>query len=267
MLNLAATTDKLQVTTDAAQNVDVHASWGDISGTTVSFGKTNTAITTATTTDVVAAPGASTVRNIKTLHIRNKGSAAVTITVIFDQNGTDFELHKESLGAGEALSYVEGIGFFRYQPAPGDKFCKLTADLASTTVTTMANVTGMNLPVLAGNYYKFKFNIIYQSAATTNGVRLGVTVPAFTRFTGAADLPVSTAADGTANIFRGHLTSSGDSVVGTGTPAVTTDFMGELEGIIVPSADGDIQLQYGAEVTTSAITMRQGSLGKLEIWP
>lgn len=113
MLNLVLTTDKLQLVTDAAATVDVHASFADLSGTTVTPGKQNTAITTATTTDIVAAPGASTTRNVKTLHIRNKhATLAVSVTVVFDANGTDYELHKATLLAGEALEYIEGIGFF-----------------------------------------------------------------------------------------------------------------------------------------------------------
>jgi hypothetical protein len=56
MLLLASTTDKIQVITSAAGQVDVHASWVDLSGTTITAGRTNTRISTATTTDVVGAP-------------------------------------------------------------------------------------------------------------------------------------------------------------------------------------------------------------------
>lgn len=63
MINLASTSDKLQVVTDVAgSDIRVHASWVDLNGTTVTPGRTNTpGITTATTTDVVASPAASTV--------------------------------------------------------------------------------------------------------------------------------------------------------------------------------------------------------------
>lgn len=113
MLNLALTTDKLQLTTSAAVTVDVHTSFADLSGTTVTPGKQNTAITTAATTDIVAAPAASTVRNVKTINIRNKhATSSVDVTVIFMQNITAFELHKVTLKAGEVLKYVEGNGWF-----------------------------------------------------------------------------------------------------------------------------------------------------------
>jgi 3D (Asp-Asp-Asp) domain-containing protein len=62
MLLLTSITDKLQVITSAAGKVDVHADWIDYAPAAspqVSAGRTNTPITTAATTDVVASPGAS----------------------------------------------------------------------------------------------------------------------------------------------------------------------------------------------------------------
>lgn len=55
MLILDSTSDKIQVVTTAAVTTDVHASTVDWDGTTATPASTPTAITTATTTDVVAA--------------------------------------------------------------------------------------------------------------------------------------------------------------------------------------------------------------------
>lgn len=83
MLNLASTLDIIRVITSAASDIEVHASWVDLSGTTVTPGRTNTpSILTATTTTVVASPAASTVRNVKALNVvNNSTSAACTVTV------------------------------------------------------------------------------------------------------------------------------------------------------------------------------------------
>ena len=68
MLLLNSTSDILRLITGAAAStIDVHASYVDLNGTTVTAGRKNTRITTATTTTVVAAPGASTARNVKSL--------------------------------------------------------------------------------------------------------------------------------------------------------------------------------------------------------
>lgn len=109
--------DKIRAVSSAAVTLDVHASWIDCSTASPPVpdqpGRTNTAITTATTTDIVAAPASGKIRNVKTLHIRNKhASLLCDVTVTYDQNATVFEVHKVTLLPGEALEYVEGIGFF-----------------------------------------------------------------------------------------------------------------------------------------------------------
>lgn len=129
MLVLTSTTDKLQLLTSAAGSIDVAAFYIDRDQSTGSVGAANrqlTTISTATTTDIVAAPGATTTRNIKQLHIRNKhATISCNVTVIFDANATDYELHKVTLRPGEALEYVEGVGFY-----------VLAANLASLNLTS-----------------------------------------------------------------------------------------------------------------------------------
>ena len=56
MLILALTTDKLQVTTTTAAAISVHASYVDDASGSFTAGKQNTAISSATTTDVVSVP-------------------------------------------------------------------------------------------------------------------------------------------------------------------------------------------------------------------
>ncbi len=134
MLLLTTTTDKLQVVTGAAITIDVHASFVDLSGTTVTPGRQNTAITTATTTDIVAAPGASTSRNIKGLHLRNKhASLAGDVTILYNANATTYELFRCTLFPGDCLEYVEGVGFF------------VIAASASQTAITTAEASGGQL--------------------------------------------------------------------------------------------------------------------------
>jgi hypothetical protein len=125
MLLLVGNTDKLQLVTSAAATVDVVASYMDASNAVPpvvqgdSSGTQLTAITTATTTDIVATPAASEIRRIKALHIRNKHATTATdVTVVLDRSATDYELHKVNLAAGEALEYIEGVGFFELAASP-----------------------------------------------------------------------------------------------------------------------------------------------------
>src|SRR3990167_6601642 len=112
MLLLTGTSDLIQVVTGQAVTTDVHASWVDNASGTITPGRTNTAISGATTTTVVGSPGASTQRNVQTLVVRNKhASSSVTITVQHTDGVTPVELVKLTLAAGEELQYIDGSGW------------------------------------------------------------------------------------------------------------------------------------------------------------
>lgn len=137
MLLLTSTSDKLQVVSGSAVTVDTHASYVDNASGTITPGSSEAAITTAATTDVVAAPGASTQRNVQTLNIRNKhalSSNAITVQKVTGA-GT-FELFKYTLLAGEAIQYLDGVGFIVIDAAGGRKISPATGRWLKTTVLT-----------------------------------------------------------------------------------------------------------------------------------
>jgi hypothetical protein len=88
MIILASTTDKIQVKAGSAGKIDVHSSWVDNASGVITPGRTNTTITTATTADVVAAPGASTYRNIKMLVVRNNHATVQNAVTFVHTDGT-----------------------------------------------------------------------------------------------------------------------------------------------------------------------------------
>lgn len=111
MLLLTSTSDVLRVITGSALTIDVHASFMDLSAGATTPGRQNTAITTAATTAVVAAPAASTQRNVKFLSIRNKDASPCDITVVHFDGSVAVELKKVALPANGELHFIEGIGF------------------------------------------------------------------------------------------------------------------------------------------------------------
>lgn len=275
MLNLVATSDEIELITDAAVTVDVHASFVDLSGTTVTPGKQNTAITTATTTDIVDAPGASTVRNVKTLHIRNKhASTSVAVTVQYDQNGTKFELHKVTLLAGESLEYVEGIGFFTLEAADVQQpvtVARLASDQSNST-TTPTEVTGLTVATGTGTYI-FEYFLLVQSAATTTGHKFDVNHDGTTTSlsfniqwltaatTASDDIPDQDHVAAPGGVFSGFSARSGGTT-GTGqTTDVDTanaDVLYNIFGIMVVTVAGNLELWHGSEAA-AASTVKAGS--------
>ena len=123
MINLASTSDLIQVITSHAAQIEVHASWVDLNGTTVTPGRTNTpAITTATTTTIVASPAASTVRNAKHLNITNDhASQSCIVTVEHTDGTTAVELMSFTLLPGENMIFNEE-GRWTHRDAQGAEY-------------------------------------------------------------------------------------------------------------------------------------------------
>lgn len=109
MLNLSTTSTLLRLITLAAASIEVHASWVDLNGTTVTAGSVNTPnITTATTTTVVPAPAASTVRNVKGLYITNVSASVSSRVAVEHYDGTvAVELMGFILLPGENMTFNE----------------------------------------------------------------------------------------------------------------------------------------------------------------
>lgn len=114
MLLLTSTNDQMQVIASVAGTLDVHASWVDTvtSTGTVTPGRTNTTIITAATISVAGSPAASTQRNVKTLHIRNKHATLSNDITIQHSDGTVVsQLFKRTLAPGGEIEYTDQGGF------------------------------------------------------------------------------------------------------------------------------------------------------------
>lgn len=112
MINLKnSTTDLLSLITATGADISVVASWVDDlnPGTNPSSTSTDlmtpdrtvTNITTAATTTIVGTPAASTVRNVKTVFMRNIDVTSNTLTLQYSVGGTLSEMCKFILAAGE----------------------------------------------------------------------------------------------------------------------------------------------------------------------
>jgi hypothetical protein len=109
MLLLNSTSDIIRLTTSAAAStIEVHTSYVDLSGSTITPGRTNTRITTATTTTIVASPAASTTRNVKAIYVTNNSTGTNCTVGVEHYDGTNsIELMQFTLLPGENMGYRE----------------------------------------------------------------------------------------------------------------------------------------------------------------
>jgi hypothetical protein len=85
----------------ATSNPDFTAAYADNNGTLFTEAASDGALTGTTDATVVAAPAAGYRRIIKKIFIENKDTAAVTITVKYDNNGTQRTIAKVTLQVGD----------------------------------------------------------------------------------------------------------------------------------------------------------------------
>lgn len=162
MLLLTSTSDIIRIVTGSAvSTITVHASWVDNASGTITPGRTNTNITTATTTTVVAAPGASTQRNVRTIGItNNSASASTTVTVQHYDGTTSTDLMGVTLLPGENLYLLEN-GDWQHHDANGAEYTYSvpaaanlgpTGTLAETFPRALAT-TNSTVPTASGTLF------------------------------------------------------------------------------------------------------------------
>lgn len=112
MILLTDTTHILELLSTSTSSTDYYVTYADITTTLFTPGVSSGNIATATTTTILAAPAASTQRQVKLITIRNRGTAAQSVTIKYDVSGTErFLTPTIALAAGESLNYTDGQGF------------------------------------------------------------------------------------------------------------------------------------------------------------
>jgi hypothetical protein len=167
MINLASTSDILRVVTaSAVSTIGVQASWIDDASGTITPGRTNTNITTATTTTIVGSPGASTQRIIKDLTIENNHATSSDVITIQHYDGTtSCDLVTMTLAAGESVMGTDLEGFV-HRGSNGQRISGLQWD----AYTKAMGITGTIAETIP------RALLIESSSATTSGTLYGTPV-------------------------------------------------------------------------------------------
>lgn len=155
---------------------------------------------------------------------------------------------------------IQGIQGIQGPAGPGGTSVRKAADQTFNSATP-ANVSDLVFALTSGRYYKFSFTLLVRSDTLTVGVAASITHPGATRF--GATVRTIFAADGAGAEFGGAVTASDDAVVPTAVPAINTDYILEIEGVILASASGNLQVRARTETGTTVVTVRQASCGML----
>lgn len=168
----------------ATTNPDFTASYADNNGTTFTEGASDGALTGATDATVVSAPASGYRRIIKSIFIENKDTAVVTITVKYDNNGTQRTIAKVTLNVGDTWS---SDGTF-------DTYGSLkqtvgTVNLANVTGTLAVANGGTGVTTSTGTG-----SVVLSTSPTLVTPALGT--PTSATLTNATGLPISTGVSG-----------------------------------------------------------------------
>lgn len=150
----------------------------------------------------------------------------------------------------------------------------LASDATANATTTGVEITGLNRTVGPGTYV-YQYYVRYQCGATTTGVKFGVnhtgsnsSFTALMRYastgttasTGAATMA---AAGATGNIHesfsrRAMSTTSPNLGPTVSVDAANSDMLVVIEGLIIVTGSGDLELWHASEVAASS-TVKAGS--------
>lgn len=129
----------------------------------------------------------------------------------------------------------------------------LGADVTNNNASanTIASVTGLSFNVTSGVTYRFKFFIVYTSAATTTGSRWSITGPT-TTFLNYNSNYTLTATSQTLN----SGVSAYDTPSASSASSLASGSIAIIEGVIKPSANGTVTARFASEVSGSAVVAK-----------
>jgi hypothetical protein len=134
---------------------------------------------------------------------------------------------------------------------------------ATTSLTTVMTTTGVGVGL-----WRFRYNVIYQAAATTTGVNFAVNhtgtngrfvmTTAYVTSGGTAATAVALQqGTATANLMEGKSTRTKNTAVGTtlGVDVANSDMHYTIEGVIEVTATGSLELKHASELAASTQVM------------
>lgn len=150
--------------------------------------------------------------------------------------------------------WCDGTTWIDLVPEPRLSTVRLAADVTNNT-TTLANVTGLALALAANSTYQIDGRVMFQTAATTTGIRLTQTVPSGATVVAQWNTPTSLTAS--------TLASQRAADAGATTTAIDTANANTLATtsilVITAATAGNLQIRFASEVSGSKAVVKAGS--------
>ena len=146
MLVLDATTKSIVVAMSGAAattNPDFTAAYADNNGTNFTEGANDGALNGTSSVTLVAAPASSTRRTIKSITIENRDTAAVTITVSYNNNSTLRTIAKVTLNVGDTWT-TDGT-FDTYGSLKGTGYGTMSQQNANSVAITGGTINAVTI--------------------------------------------------------------------------------------------------------------------------
>ncbi len=131
---------------------------------------------------------------------------------------------------------------------------RLGADVTNST-TTLANATGLSIALAANSTYALNVQVMFQTAATTTGIRLTQTVPSGATVVAQWDTPTSLTARTLANQ---RAADAGAASTAMDVANANTLASGTLL-VVTGASAGSLQIRFASEVAASNAVIKAGS--------
>ena len=89
----------------------IQVSYGDLTATTLTGGQQLSVTNSTTNVTILAAPAASTQRQIKNINVYNNGATALTLTIVIDVSGVETIVWKDTVPVGKSLIWTDEAGW------------------------------------------------------------------------------------------------------------------------------------------------------------
>jgi hypothetical protein len=150
--------------------------------------------------------------------------------------------------------WCDGTAWIDLVPEPRLTTVRLAADVTNNT-TTLANVTGLAIALVANSTYAIDARVMFQTAATNTGLRLTQTVPGGATHVAQWNTPTSLTARTLAN-----QRAADTGAASTGVDAANANTLATGSFLVITGATaGTLQLRFASEVGGSNAVVKAGS--------